>query len=695
MYGSALAVQDTPTGFGDSSLGRPDFANGSELDAAYGVIYNGVLYLCFTGNLETNGNDLEIFINSRAGGQNRLVYENPGAPNVGVLRMSASDPNNTDGLKFTAGYGADFWVSANAFGDPAAVYVDYAELYVDSNNLGAAYYCGSAATTCGNADGTLSGGDTGAPAIKANVDNRNVLGVPGTGGGGGDDPALVKTGIELAIPLSAIGNPTGPVDITVFINGQQHDFISNQFLWGLFGNTANIGEPRAADLSQTAHFPITVPAAGPALGSCCVGTSCSITTQAGCSGTWTINGSCDSNPCDGVPGGRCCIADDYSGRCEVMTLAECNAFLGQWTEGENCDGCPCLLAPKGACCVGTNCLIVSSADCAAQSGSYLGDFTNCNNTPCAEGACCDGTDCSVVRQFECVFPMNYIGDGTTCANNPCAGATIPTPYIAGSFQGWNPTSTPMTPAGTNKWTYAVTGQTPNSRQPFKITNGLDWGDPNHRNLPSANSWAYTDANGAVTITYDGNFYNDGWLPQRDRIGLDVDPAPWGIPGDYLTEIGAPGNWNNAEPLTQMVLQGDGTYLKEYTGISPGTYAFKPTKFGTWDSLNFDTRSENTGNWSVTITAETDVWKIYLDNARGCVKQEVISAPEFCLGDADCSGEVDFFDIDPYVARLGCPSSDPVGCNTGCPWQNCDVDEDGDVDFFDIDPFVGTLGNICP
>ena len=70
------------------------------------------------------------------------------------------------------------------------------------------------------------------------------------------------------------------------------------------------------------------------------------------------------------------------------------------------------------------------------------------------------------------------------------------------------------------------------------------------------------------------------------------------------------------------------------------------------------------------------------------------APAFCLGDVDCSGTVDFFDIDPFVSRLGCPGSDPVACAAGCPWQNADVDEDGDVDFFDIDPFVATLGNTC-
>ena len=69
-------------------------------------------------------------------------------------------------------------------------------------------------------------------------------------------------------------------------------------------------------------------------------------------------------------------------------------------------------------------------------------------------------------------------------------------------------------------------------------------------------------------------------------------------------------------------------------------------------------------------------------------------PPACLGDADCDGDVDFFDIDPFVAKLGCPGSGPIGCALGCPWQNSDVDQDGDVDFFDIDPFVARLGQLC-
>jgi hypothetical protein len=54
--------------------------------------------------------------------------------------------------------------------------------------------------------------------------------------------AAVQTGIELAIPLSAIGNPD-PQDIKIsaMINGSNHDYLSNQFLGGLAPPQGNLG----------------------------------------------------------------------------------------------------------------------------------------------------------------------------------------------------------------------------------------------------------------------------------------------------------------------------------------------------------------------------------------------------------------------------------------------------------------------
>lgn len=84
--------------------------------------------------------------------------------------------------------------------------------------------------------------------------------------------------------------------------------------------------------------------------------------------------------------------------------------------------------------------------------------------------------------------------------------------------------------------------------------------------------------------------------------------------------------------------------------------------------------------------------VYHGDASACEPNPC--APAFCGGDADCDGAVSFFDIDAFVARLGCPDAGEA-CDDPCPWQNADVDQDGDVDFFDIDPFIARLGESCP
>ena len=54
-YGSAIVSQQLGTSTFKNSETNYDAANGSELDAAYGVISNGVLYLVIAGNLDTEG----------------------------------------------------------------------------------------------------------------------------------------------------------------------------------------------------------------------------------------------------------------------------------------------------------------------------------------------------------------------------------------------------------------------------------------------------------------------------------------------------------------------------------------------------------------------------------------------------------------------------------------------------------------
>ncbi len=70
--------------------------------------------------------------------------------------------------------------------------------------------------------------------LQAAIDNSNTAGVLGSGGpfelvDGEDDPENVVTGIEFSIPLAALGNPTGDISLTAFINGSSFDYLANQF----------------------------------------------------------------------------------------------------------------------------------------------------------------------------------------------------------------------------------------------------------------------------------------------------------------------------------------------------------------------------------------------------------------------------------------------------------------------------------
>src|SRR5207244_6805995 len=75
-YGTSLSLQTNNTGFGDNTLTDGNFANGSELDAAYGKVENGYLNLMLTGNFETNFNHLNIFIADNRAGQSTLQVAN-------------------------------------------------------------------------------------------------------------------------------------------------------------------------------------------------------------------------------------------------------------------------------------------------------------------------------------------------------------------------------------------------------------------------------------------------------------------------------------------------------------------------------------------------------------------------------------------------------------------------------------------
>ncbi len=269
FYGAPIVVQDSLTGFGDNNLGVQDAANGSELDAAYAVIIGDKLYLFIAGNLESNSNQLEIFFDTVAGGQNQLRGDNPDVDFNGLNRMGDNlGTPEIEGLMFDeygtgperAPFEADYYLTMACSRPgstlPVELYVNYAEVPTLGGGLG--YYLGEGRMANLTNNGLLNRDPNGNNVIDllATVDNTNVGGVAG---GFGPDflgaGASVTTGIEICIPLSALGPPTGDIKVCAFVNGQQHDFASNQVLTGLFGgNGNNLGEPRSVNFKDPLNF---------------------------------------------------------------------------------------------------------------------------------------------------------------------------------------------------------------------------------------------------------------------------------------------------------------------------------------------------------------------------------------------------------------------------------------------------------
>lgn len=118
-------------------------------------------------------------------------------------------------------------------------------------------------------------------------------------------------------------------------------------------------------------------------GACCTGVTCTVTTQATCTGmggTYRGNATpCSPNPCS-VPAGACCASD---GSCSELTGTTCSGAGGTYEgDGTTCSPNPCP-QPTGACCAANGaCSILTLADCTAQGGAYQGNGASCSTAQC-------------------------------------------------------------------------------------------------------------------------------------------------------------------------------------------------------------------------------------------------------------------------------------------------------------------------
>lgn len=209
-YGSALATQTCNTSYGNSSGG--DSAGGSELDAAYGKIQSGDLYLFLAGNFENNGNNAIIWIQGASGGQSTLNIS------------SGWGASAMNGATFSPGFAPNLMLTVN---DSSGTM--YADTYVLSASGSVNTYIGSLAeSSAGFASGSIAG-------IGIGLVNTNAAGVSNQAGTAANQAAAaaVGVGMELAIPLSQLGYTSGNIEVMEAIGNSTPNNLSNQFLPGL------------------------------------------------------------------------------------------------------------------------------------------------------------------------------------------------------------------------------------------------------------------------------------------------------------------------------------------------------------------------------------------------------------------------------------------------------------------------------
>jgi len=216
-YGNAVSIQAVETGFGD---------NLNELDAAYCTSADNRLYLALTGNLEDNFNVIEIFIDSRAGGEN-ILSGMPG--NDGTIVMA--------GMAFDAGFEADFHIFVrHGFANGDRFDLDFGE-------LGTPNYSFYDDVFLGSQEGSgATGTGLNAEPIEVGFDNSNTGGVVGGSGAADQSEAqAVQTGLELSIALADLGFVSGDIRVCAFVNNADHNYASNQFLGPLTPPQENLG----------------------------------------------------------------------------------------------------------------------------------------------------------------------------------------------------------------------------------------------------------------------------------------------------------------------------------------------------------------------------------------------------------------------------------------------------------------------
>jgi hypothetical protein len=260
-YTGQLSLQSIITAFGlasnntNTAAGSP---GGSELDAAYGTVSNGNLYLLFAGDFQNNGNVFQVFIQGGSGGQNTLAV--PTAASAGST--NGANLSNMNNSVFSPGFAPNMALEVAVSGTVATV---------NTYSLSSA---GASASSANNFPNVIT--LTNGVGNNQNVDGKGTaVGVTDTSPsaqtvdtdtaqGATISDALVGTsivtpslyesvpgGIELGIPLSLLAgtDAANSIEVLAALNGSKDSGETNQDLPGL--NVDNLGIKRAAGYSAS------------------------------------------------------------------------------------------------------------------------------------------------------------------------------------------------------------------------------------------------------------------------------------------------------------------------------------------------------------------------------------------------------------------------------------------------------------
>lgn len=243
-YGPAISVQTDATGFGDAS--PPGSLGGSELDAGYATISGGRLYIMLTGNHEPNFNKLDMFIDSKSGGENVLTN----TPQYDFFNGTTWISQNMAGLTFDSGFTADYHLFSRWGSGTSGYEVDF----VNRSGGATAQVPGSTGASANAVNlqtaGFIPAGQIGTNAsgtaltqnLEFAINDNNAAGVTGSTANASDALA-VTTGMEFSIALADLGNPApgSVIKIAAMINNGDHNYLSNQVLGPLASGQGNLG----------------------------------------------------------------------------------------------------------------------------------------------------------------------------------------------------------------------------------------------------------------------------------------------------------------------------------------------------------------------------------------------------------------------------------------------------------------------